>query len=246
MAVATIAAAGVVTVGAGQAAGADGDRGNTNVRIAVVDQDGNPLQPATVMACPVVAGTPDCDAAALAPANRRGVARLRLDRRQTYEFSAFVQDPDPPWACPGFELNGSEFYFSADRLTATPRDVPRRATLTIEQPDPFECVPVTVTDETGGPLPTAGMFVCPLAPDGTPCPGPSFDGPDPDGIIRLALDPATTYRLQAFIVNTGWPCPAFVGPNGETFHFSPSADLPAPHVSGTVFVIDRPDPTDCP
>ena len=90
------------------------------------------------------------------------------------------------------------------------------------------------------------MFVCPLAPDGTPCPGPSFDGTDPDGMIRLDLDPAVTYRLQAFIVNTGWPCPAFVAPNGDSFHFSASVDLPATDVSGTVFVIDRPDPTDCP
>ena len=246
LAVAAIAATGVVTVGAGQAAHADGHRDNTHVRIAVIDQDGAPLRPATVMACPVVAGTPDCDAAALTATDRRGVARLRLDRHQTYEFSAFVQDPNPAWACPGFELNGSEFYFSADRFTAPPRNVPRRATLTIEKPDPFDCVAVTVTDETGAPLPTAGMFVCPLAPDGTPCPGPSFDGPDPDGVIRLDLDPAVTYRLQAFIVNTGWPCPAFVGPNGDTFHFSASVDLPATQVAGTVFVIDRPDATDCP
>ncbi len=246
-AAAALAATGIlVTVDTGQVAQAHGRRATTKVHIAVVDDDGDPLRSAMVMACPVVSGTADCDAAELEPTNRRGVARLRLDRHQTYEISAFVQDPNPPWACPGFELNGSEFYFSDARYTVKPGDLPRRATLTIEHPSPFDCVPVTVTDETGAPLPTAGMFVCPLAADGTPCPGPSFDGPDPDGIIRLELDPTVTYRLQAFIVNTGWPCPAYTAPNGDTFHFSASIDLPAAQVAGTVFVIDRPEPTECP
>jgi hypothetical protein len=246
LAVVAIVATGVVTTGVGHAADANGGRDSVGVRVTVVDQDGDPVRPAAVMACPVVAGTPDCDAPALAPTNRRGVARLRLDRHQTYEFSAFVQDPTPPWACPGFELDGRELYFSADRFTAKPGNVPRRATLIIEQPSPLDCATATVTDENGVPLPTAGMFVCPLAADGTPCPGPSFDGPDPDGVIRLNLDPTVTYRLQAFIVNTGWPCPAYTAPNGDTFHFSASVDLPATHVSGTNFVIDRPEHRDCP
>ena len=242
LAVAAIAAAGAVTVGAGQAAHADGNRGNTPVRIAVIDQDGAPLRPSTVMACPVVAGSPDCDAAELAATNRRGVARLRLDRDQRYEFSAFVQDPDPPWACPGFELDGSEYYFSADRFTATPRNVPRAG-----DADDRAAGPVRLRRGDGHrrdrcPVADGGHVRLPVAPDGTPCPGPSFDGPDPDGVIRLHLDPAVTYRLQAFIVNTGWPCPAFVAPNGDTFHFSASVDLPATQVSGSVFVIDRPDP----
>ena len=56
LAVAAITTAGVITVGAGQATDAEGSRDNAHVRIAVVDQDGAPLRPATVMACPVVAG----------------------------------------------------------------------------------------------------------------------------------------------------------------------------------------------
>ena len=67
------------------------------------------------------------------------------------------------------------------------------------------------------------MFICPLAADGTPCPGPSFDGPDPDGTIRFDVDPAVTYRLNAFINNSGWPCPDYVNSAGA-FHFSPITD----------------------
>ena len=242
---AAVLAAALAAFGPGQVSHADSRIDTTGVRLAVVDEGGVALQPATVMACPYMAGAPDCVDMVMAPTNRRGVARLRLDRDRRYEITAFVRDPDPAWACPGFELDGSEYYFATNPFTAKPRQMPRRATLTIERPAPTDCAPVTVTDETGAPLPTAGMFVCPLAADGTPCAGPSFDGPDPDGVIRLDLDPAVTYRLQAFIVNTGWPCPAFVAPNGDRFHFSASVDLPATQVVGTTFVIDRPEPADC-
>ena len=50
------------------------------------------------------------------------------------------------------------------------------------------------------------------------------DGPDPDGTIRFDVDPAVTYRLNAFYVNSGWPCPDYVAPNGDTFHFSDTSD----------------------
>jgi hypothetical protein len=168
---------------------------------------------------------------------------LRRDVR--YEFSAFVRDPEPPWPCPGFELDGSQFYFAANAFTATPDEVPRRATLTIIEPSPFDCVPVTVTDGAGNPLPTAGLFVCPLAADGTPCAAPTFDGPDPDGVIRLDVYPNVTYRLSAFIVNSGWPCPANIGPTGDTFHFSAERDVLGADLAGAVFLIEQPSPHDC-
>ena len=77
-----------------------------------------------------------------------------------------------------------------------------------------------------------------------------YDGglvPDPDGIIRFDVDPTVTYRLNAFYVNSGWPCPDYVGPNGDTFHFSDITDhLGADLVTTTTtFVIDEPDASDC-
>jgi hypothetical protein len=118
----------------------------------------------------------------------------------------------------------------------------------IVQPAAYECLDVRVSDDPGNVLPTAGMFVCPLAPDGTPCAGPSFDGPDPDGVIRLDLDPMVMYRMNAFIATSGWPCPAYVSPSGQTFHFSPTQDLLGADLAGTTttFVIHHPDSTECP
>lgn len=120
--------------------------------------------------------------------------------------------------------------------------------MTIVEPDASECSPpattaqATVVDVDGNPLPTptTGLFICPLAADGTPCPAPSFDGPDPDGIIRFDVDPTVAYRLNAFYVNSGWPCPDYIGPNGDTFHCSDITDhLGADLVTTTTtFVIE--------
>jgi hypothetical protein len=203
------------------------------VRVVVVDEVGAPRPDATVMACPYRDGTADCGDLIAASTDRRGVGRLRLDPLTRYEFTAFVRDPAPPWACPGFEIDGSQYYFAVDPFSALPREVRHGATLAIVEPDASDCAPPPVTtaqarvvDGAGNPLPTAttGLFICPLAPDGTPCPGPTFDGPDPDGIIRFDVDPTVTYRLNAFYVNSGWPCPDYTGPNGDTFHFSDITD----------------------
>lgn len=219
-------------------------RPTSRVVVRVTDQDGIALRRASVMACPYAGVVADCDDAVTVGADRRGVARLTLDRGVRYELTAFVRDPRPPWACPGFEIGGVDFYFSAP-LSARPADVPRRQPLVVERPSAFDCIPVTVTDDEGTALPTAGLFVCPLGPDGTPCGGPTFDGPDADGVIRLPVDPAVTYRLSAFVVNTGWPCPAFVNDAGS-FHFSPERDvLGADLLGGTTFVIRRPTVDDC-
>ena len=228
---------------------AAGSNLRTPARVAVVDEAGAPRPDATVMACPYRHETPDCGEPITAPTDRRGVGQLRLDARSRYEFTAFVRDPAPPWACPGLEIDGSQYYFSTDPFSAQPREVRHDATLTIVEPDPSDCAPppattaqAKVVDVDGDPLPaaTTGLFICPLAADGTPCPGPSFDGPDPDGIIRFDVDPTVTYRLNAFYVNSGWPCPDYIGPNGDTFQFSDITD----HVGAdlltttTTFVIE--------
>jgi hypothetical protein len=239
---------GAVGIAAPAAATAAGDNQRTPIMVTVVDEAGAPRAAATVMACPYREGNVDCTQPVTATTDRRGVGRLRLDPQLRYDVTAFVRDPMPPWACPGFEIDGSQYYFAIDAFSGWPRELPRRATLTIVEPDPSDCAPstttaeATVVDADGNPLPTAttGLFICPLAPDGTPCPGPSFDGPDPDGIIRFDVDPTVTYRLNAFYVNSGWPCPDYVGDNGDTFHFSDvtdhlGADLVA---TPTTFVIE--------
>lgn len=106
---------------------------------------------------------------------------------------------------------------------------------------------VTVTDGEGASLPDAGLFICPLAVDGTPCPAPSFDGPDPDGIIRFDVDPTITYRLTAFLVNPDWPCPDYIGPNGDQFHFSDEHDIAGVDLTGntTTLAITEPTPDEC-
>ena len=220
---------------------------DTQVRVNVVDEDGDPLRPAVVMACPYQEGSPNCDELVAAETKGNGVAKLKLQASQRYEFTAFVRDPEPPWACPGSEFNGGEFYFAENPFSADASDVPRDATLLIEVPTTFDCVPVVVTDDLGNALPAAGLIVCPLAADGTPCAAPSFDGPDPDGVIRLAVDPTVTYRLSAFLTNSGWPCPGYTDPvSGDTFHFSPERDvLGADLAGGATFVIHQPSAEEC-
>ena len=112
---------------------------------------------------------------------------------------------------------------------------------------PLACTPVTVSDEAGNPLPTAGLFYCGLAPDGTSCACFQFEGPDADGVIRIVVDPTDSHRTSAFITNSGWPCPAFIGANGDTFHFSAERDINGVHlaVGTTTFVIHRRTERDC-
>lgn len=96
----------------------------TPVRVAVVDEAGAPRLDATVMACPYRDRTADCGEPITARTDRRGVGRLRLAPGSRYEFTAFVRDPSPPWACPGLEIDGSQYYLSTDPFSARPRDSP--------------------------------------------------------------------------------------------------------------------------
>jgi hypothetical protein len=219
-----------------------------DVTLRVVDDNGARLAGAVIFACPYEQGVANCDRAVGESTKRNGRARLRLRRGVRYDINAFVEDPDPAWACPGLVRDGHERYFATNSFAATPDQIDRRTPLVIPRPTPYECVTVRVTDDAGDPLTTAGMFVCPLAPDGTPCAGPTFDGPDADGLIRLDLEPTLTYRLNAFISDSGWPCPDYLDPgSGTTFHFSPTRDIAAADLANvtTTFVIRHPDAAEC-
>ena len=75
---------------------------------------------------------------------------------------------------------------------------------------------------------------------------PPFEGHDPDGVIRVAIDPDLLYDLGAFIANSGWPCPGFVSEDATTFHFSPNGTYtPGELRAGVTFVIAVPSPEDC-
>jgi hypothetical protein len=223
-------------------------RPTADVTLRVIDDDGGRLSPAVVFACPYADGVANCDHVVAASTRPNGTARLTLQRDVRYDISAFVEDPDPPWACPGLVQDGHERYFATNPFTATPDRLAKRTSLVINRPTPYDCLTVSVTDDAGDALVTAAIFICPLGTDGTPCAAPSFDGPDPDGVIRLDLEPGVTYRLNAFIANSGWACPGFVDPaNGATFHFSPTKDVNgADLVDGTTtFVIHHPDTGEC-
>jgi hypothetical protein len=63
---------------------------------------------------------------------------------------------------------------------------------------------------------------------------------DAAGNVRLFLDPAAAYDVNAMATNTGWPNP-WVSPDGTEFHFSPAIRvLGADLAEGTTFVVARP------
>ena len=60
------------------------------------------------------------------------------------------------------------------------------------------------------------------------------------------VDPTVTYRLTPFIANSGWPCPQYISPTGDTFHFGDTRDiLGADLIAGTTFVIHHPSTEEC-
>src|SRR4051794_7115355 len=195
--------------------------------VRVVDQFGRPQQPATVIACPLIGGQFDCASPETGvQVNRGGVGRLSLDPHKQYQLLAFVANPDPAWACPGLKVGDNELYL-AENLEGFAADFPPVATFVIREPSALDCVVAKVTDDSGNPLTTAGLFVCAHQPGGSECFGDRFEGPDGDGVIRMAIDPDLTYDLGTFVANTGWPCPGFVAADGTTFHFGQSGSFNA-------------------
>lgn len=241
----------VLTWSATTAAAAPAPAANRSVVVRVVDQFGAALDPASVMACPYE-GEATCNSAHLVvgSTNSTGFATLRLAAGERYDIAAFVRNPSPPWACPGTMFNGAEYHFSTvgNLVQVAPSAIGPLHTFVVRRPSPSDCVPVHVVDDAGNPLPTARLFVCPLAADGTPCPGgQTFEQPDHDGVIRMPVDPAVTYRLGAFLSNSGWPCPAYVSPDGNSFHFSPSATIGGSDLvsDGLTLVIRKPSASEC-
>ena len=213
--------------------------------VRILDQDGGPRASASVVACPVIGGEQDCSQAVGMESNAAGYAHLKLDANVTYGVFSFVSNPEPAWACPGFVIGDQELYLS-DRIEALGSDVPRMLTFTIAEPSPLDCAVVTVTDDSGNVLPTAGLFVCAHVPGSTECIGDGFEGPDGDGVIRMEIDLDLVYDLGTFIANTGWPCPGFTAPDGTLFHFGESGSFTADDfLNGVTLVIPVPEPSDC-
>jgi hypothetical protein len=213
--------------------------------VRVVDQNGAPRDAASVVACRVTGGQQDCSQAVGDESNPDGYAQLKLDASVTYGVFSFVSNPQPPWACSGFVIGDQELYLS-ERIEAPGRDLPKSVTFTIAQPSPLDCAVVTVTDHSGNPLPTAGLFVCAHAPGNSDCIGDRFEGPDGDGVIRMKINPDLVYDLGTFIANSGWPCPSYTAPDGTLFHFGGSGTLTTDDIlAGVTLVIPIPELSDC-
>ena len=92
------------------------------------------------MACPVANGAADCSRPVVAPTNRIGLAGLSLRSHLIYEIKAFVQDPSPPWACPGTEVGGRQRYYSTETLTGFPIQNRLRSALFLDEPEAISLV----------------------------------------------------------------------------------------------------------
>src|SRR4249920_2753287 len=113
-----LAATGAVIVSGAWAGSAEATRPSVHSMVVrVVDEFGRPQQPATVIACPLIAGQFDCASPdAGVDVNRGGVGRLSLDSRSEYRLLAFVVNPEPAWACPGIMAGENELYLAEEPL----------------------------------------------------------------------------------------------------------------------------------
>jgi Asparagine synthase len=93
-------------------------------------------------------------------------------------------------------------------------------------------------------LPNSGVLWCNLTLYPT-CPGSNFAGMGADGVARLVLEPADSYRIQAHVGGTDWPCP-WIGPTGQTSHFGTPLSGPSASFPGlSTLTILEPDPSMC-
>ena len=189
------------------------------------------------MACPFVGATYDCTQKVVQPTGRFGLAVLKLDKTVRYHLFATVTNPNPAWACPGLAVGPDIVYLSKESFDGLPDQLPQLTNFTIVKPDPADCAPVTVVDDSGSPVPGAGLFI-----NNDPANGLT----DPNGVIRVKVTPGTTYEVGAFLANSGWPCPAYTSPDGSTFHFSEQRTVTAEQlVAGQTFIIPKPTIADC-
>jgi hypothetical protein len=101
---------------------------------------------------------------------------------------------------------------------------------------------VRVVDGDGNPFPAGTAAVQACGGTGFPACDPHVVAVDHDGDgnVRIELDPTTTYTVNGFATNTGWPDP-WVAPDGTEFHFSPTVTLTGAELQdGTVFVVAQP------
>ncbi len=236
-----IVAALSLAIGLGGNSVAEAKPASINVVVRVVDQFGDPQYPANVIACSLDCANP----AAGVAVNAGGVGRLVLDPNREYNLLAFVQNPNPAWACPGFPVGDNMLYIAPEQVGGLGRDIPKTVTFTIAEPSPLDCIPIPVTTDSGVPLPTAAVFTCGHLPGSDECIDRPFGGPGGDGVIRLDVDPSLEYRLQPFVTDTGWPCPSFVV-NGVSFYVGTETNFTVDELlAGVHLVIPVPDALNC-
>ena len=210
---------------------------NVPVVARVVDGNGRAQRAATVIACPYVGAASDCTHAITEPVGLLGFAVLSLNKDTRYSVFAFVKNPSPAWECPGYPIGNDVLYISPEFANGTPKELPLVSTFTVAKPGPYDCVTVKITDDAGNPLPGAGVHV-----DG----GPSGSGPaDSSGTVRFKATPGQMYDVEAFISNSGWPCPS-LNQQGTPYHYSEHRIVSAEDLlAGVTLVIHKPDPSEC-
>jgi hypothetical protein len=212
------------------------------VVVTVTDQFGTSLS-AGLFLCAHRPGSEECLEGPYEGADPDGVIRIKVNPELVYDLGAFYATAE--WPCPGYPLeDGNQLYFG-DSGTFDAGQLLAGVTLVVRKPSPFDCAPVTVTDESGNLLTTAGMWVCGHVPGDTTCVGETSDGSDPDGVIRLQLDPTLDYDLTPWYVTSEWPCPGFPLGDGEFYYGGATVTLTAAAIATGTLTLVVPKPTNC-
>jgi hypothetical protein len=178
-----------------------------------------------------------------------GILNVRVTPGATYEIGAFLANSD--WPCPAYTSpDGQTFHFS-ERRTVSTDQLFAGQTFVIRHPVEAECAPpivVPVFDDLGVQVPGAtGAFFCRIENGG--CTSLPYPQRDANGnllfnINSLATD--ATYRIQPFVINSGWPCP-YILDNGDGFHSGPNVEVTgADLIAGNVtLVVHHPVEAEC-
>jgi hypothetical protein len=225
------------------------------VAVAVVDDsNGVALTGAGLFVCAHAPGDTACVGDRFAGSDSDGIIRMVVDDTLDYDLGTFITNTG--WPCPWINPDdGTEFHFGAfpNTTTYTASQLVAGVTLTIHHPSAAECAPpptptvVSVVDDANGEtLLFAGLLVCAHTPGSAECGGTSVEGPDADGVIRFVVDESLDYDLNAFITNTGWPCPWISPDDGTPFHFGPIATYTASQLlTGVTLTVHHPSAAEC-